>query len=92
MPAGAPFTVSATQLDFTTSNWSNAQTVTVTATDDVLDNTGDNRSATIAHTLSATDTDYEDESVDSVAVTVTDDDAAPMNATPQCGRRCRYPR
>ena len=81
VPEDAPFTVSATRLDFTPSNWSNAQTVTVTATDDNLDNTGDNRSATISHTLSAAATDYEDESADSVAVTVNDDDAAPMNAT-----------
>ena len=81
VPADAPFTVSATQLDFTPSNWSDAQTVTVTATDDVLDNTGGNRSATITHALSAADTDYEDETVASVVVTVNDDDAAPMNAT-----------
>ena len=81
VPAGAPFTLNATQLDFTPSNWSSAQTVTVTATDDALDNTGGNRSATISHSLSAADTDYEDESVASVAVTVNDDDAAPMNAT-----------
>ena len=81
VPAGAPFTLNATQLDFTPSNWSNAQTVTVTATDDALDNTGGNRSASISHSLSAADTDYEDETADSVTVTVNDDDAAPMNAT-----------
>ncbi len=69
-------TVSAQTLTFTPSEW-DAQTVTVTAVDDDVDNTGDQRKTSITHTVSSRGNDYEDESVGSVAVTVTDDEATP---------------
>ncbi len=81
VPEGAPFTVSDTGLDFTPSTWSTAQTVTVTAVDDNVDNTGDMRSVVISHTVDADGTDYEDETAPDVTVTVTDDDAAPTALT-----------
>ncbi|MXX07032.1 MAG: hypothetical protein F4Z71_09750, partial [Gammaproteobacteria bacterium] len=67
-------TVSPAELTFTASNYANAQNVTVTAVDDKVDNTGDKRAAAIGHTASGGG--YADVT-GSVAVTVTDDDAAP---------------
>ena len=69
-------TVSDTSLEFTPSDWG-AQTVTVTAVDDDVDNTGDARTVRITHTVSAAGTDYEDESAANVDVTLTDDDGEP---------------
>ena len=69
-------TLSDNSLEFTTSDW-DAQTVTVTAVADAIDNTGDERTVRITHTVSATGTDYEDETAAAVDVTVTDDDGAP---------------
>ena len=67
---------------FNSGNWDHAQVVTVTAQDDTIDNTGDERATTITHTVSAKGTDYETdydgEEAGEVAVTVTDDDEAPM--------------
>ena len=65
----APITVSSTSLTFSSTDWSTAQTVTVTATEDG-DALGGMR--TLAHTV----TNYGTVTVDSVAVTVTDDDRA----------------
>ncbi len=73
-------TLSDISLEFTTSNW-DAQTVTVTAVADDVDNTGDARTVRITHTVSATGTDYEDETAAAVDVTVTDDDDAPDGIT-----------
>ena len=69
-------TISDTSLEFTPSDWG-AQTVTVTAVPDALDNAGDVRTVQITHTVSAAGTDYADESAAPVNVTVTDDDDAP---------------
>ncbi len=76
VPEGAPFTAAASSLTFTSGNWNMAQTVTVTGVDDDLDNPGDERQAMIRHDVSASGTDYEDETAASVVVTVTDDDGA----------------
>ncbi len=81
VPEGAPFTASASSLTFTPSNWSTAQNVTVTASDDDIDNQGNARSASITHTVAAGDSDYEDVTASAVSVTVTDDDAAPTGIT-----------
>ncbi len=70
-----------TSLSFNATNWSTAQTVTVTAVADAFDNTGNKRTATISHTVSAVGTDYAGETADPVVVTVTDDDEAPTQAT-----------
>ena len=74
-------TVAPSSLAFDADNWETAQTVTVTAEDDSIDNTGDERATTITHTVSAEDTDYERETAGAVSVTVTDDDAAPTALT-----------
>ena len=68
-------------LTFTASDWSVAQTVTVTGQADVIDNANDRRTTNITHTVSAAGTDYADETAENVAVTVTDDDAAPSGIT-----------
>ncbi len=70
-------------LTFTTSNWSTAQTVTITGQNDNIVNTGGERTRTITHTIEAGDGDgqkyrpvsFSSLSIPSVTVTVTDDDA-----------------
>ena len=74
---GGAVVLSAARLDFTPSNWNAAQTVTVTAVDDEIDNPGDARSASISHTLVAGDSDYTGVNVSGVTATVNDDDNAP---------------
>ena len=74
-------TLSTAQLTFTPSNWSVAQTVTVTAVDDTIENAGDARTGTISHTVVAGDSDYNNVSVSDVKVTVNDNDAAPGGIT-----------
>ena len=66
-------TVNPANLDFTTTNWMNGQTVTVTGVDDDLDNNPD-RSTTISHTASGGD--YASVTGD-VSVSVTDDETTP---------------
>ena len=61
------------KLNFTTSNWNTAQTVTVTGVDDSQVN-GTDRSTTITHT--AAGSRYGDVSVSSVDFTATDDETA----------------
>ena len=74
-------TVSPANLTFTAANWGDPVTVTVTAVNDSVDNAGDEREVDIAHTVSASGTDYADETAAKVAVTVTDDDGAPGGIT-----------
>ncbi len=84
VPEGAPFTASPSRLTFTASGagiWSTAQVVTVTAVDDNVDNTGNQRSASITHALTVGSSDYGGVSVPAVTVRVTDDDAAPTALT-----------
>ena len=69
-------TVSPASLTFTTGNWNTPQTVTVTGVDDDVDNTNDARSATISHTVTSTDSKYNNVTISSVTVTVVDDDGA----------------
>ena len=66
---------------FGTGDWKSERTVTVTGQPDVIDNTGNERFTTIAHTVSAAGTDYASETAEGVTVTVTDDDAAPSGIT-----------
>ena len=74
-------TVDPSSLTFTAANWKMAQTVTVIAKGDTIDDTGNQKTTTITHTVSAADTYYADEKVADVGVTVTDDDEAPMALT-----------
>ena len=73
--------VSPSSLTFTTTDWETAQTVTVTAQDDAIDDIGNQKTTTISHTVSADGTDYKDEEAGDVAVTVRDDDEAPSGIT-----------
>ena len=69
-------------LTFTTANWSQAQTITVTGVDDDIDNAGDARTVTIAHATSSTDGGYNITNAGTVSVTVTDDDTAGLAFSP----------
>ena len=77
LAAPAMVTLSPTSLTFTSSNWNQAQTVTATAVNDTIDNAGDARTGSIAHTVVAGSSDYADVAAESVAVTVNDDDGTP---------------
>ncbi|EFO79572.1 Na-Ca exchanger/integrin-beta4 [Oscillochloris trichoides DG-6] len=74
-----------TTLTFTTGNWNAAQTVTVTAINDDVDEDGDNNlsthPATITHTAASTDPNYNAIVVASVAVNITDNDTAGVTVT-----------
>jgi sugar lactone lactonase YvrE len=56
--SAADLTVSPSTLTFTSVNWNTAQTVTVTAVNDKIDNVTDTRDVDIANTSSSTDTNY----------------------------------
>ena len=73
--------INTASLVFDSDDWNSERTVTVTGQPDVIDNTNDIREVDISHTVSAAGTDYADETAESVAVTVTDDDAAPSGIT-----------
>ena len=67
------------RLTFSSSDWSQEKTVTVRAAqdDDARDDT-----ATLSHTVSSTDGDYNGITVSEVAVAVTDDETAGVSITP----------
>ena len=70
--SGTGLSVDRTSLTFTTSNWDTAQTVTVSAGEDV---DSDDESGTITHTVSSTgDTKYDAITADGVSVSIEDDD------------------
>ena len=75
----AAATVNPGTLTFTTSNYSTAQTVTVTGVDDFIDNVGDKRTVTISHTATSTDTDYNGIDIEDVTATVEDDDTGSVS-------------
>ena len=63
------------QLTFTATDWDTVQSVRVTAVDDVLSN--GQRTAIIGHTITTEDTNYQDLVLDSVEVTIEDDEPVP---------------
>ncbi|OUL34331.1 malectin domain-containing carbohydrate-binding protein [Nostoc sp. 106C] len=65
-----------TTLTFTPTNWNTAQVVTVTAVDDTA--VEGTQTVNIAHTVSSTDSKYNNLAVGNVAVTITDNDTAPI--------------
>ena len=75
-------TVSSASLTFTPTNWNTAQTVTVTGVDDDVDNPSDERTATVTHVPTSADAGYTSVVIDSVTVTVTDDDDAGVTVDP----------
>ena len=68
------------RLTFSPSNWNQEKTVTVTSAqdDDARDDT-----ATLSHTVSSTDGDYNGITVSAVDVTVTDDETAGVSILPE---------
>ena len=66
-------------LTFTAANWASSQTVRVSAAEDDADHLDD--TATISHTVTSTDGDYNNRSVGSVTVTVTDDEEVPVTVS-----------
>ncbi len=72
-------TVTPTEIKFTPSNWNNPRTITISAVDDNIDNTGDERTTVISHTIAGSGTDYADLTIDPIEVTVKDEDAAPSS-------------
>ena len=81
----AAATVNPGTLTFTTSDYSTAQTVTVTGVADNTDNPGGGREVSISHAASSTDTNYTIASTGSVRVTVTDDDATTVTLAAAAG-------
>ena len=78
---GTDVSLDKTTLTFTDQNWSTAQTVTVTATDDAIDE--ESESFTLTHTVSSTaDTDYNGITAGSVTVSITDNDTAGVTINP----------
>jgi hypothetical protein len=75
----AQATVSPSTLTFTSSNWSTAQTVTVTAVDDSVVE-GDH-SAVMSHSASSSDTDYNAITINSITASVTDNDSTTYSVT-----------
>ncbi len=73
-------TVDTNTLTFTSSNWNQPQTVTVTGVDDAVDQSAD-RTVSISHVATSADTIYGGIAVDPVSVTVSDDDMAGVTVT-----------
>ena len=72
---GTDVSLDKTTLTFTGQNWGTAQTVTVTAVDDAIDE--DSETVTLTHTVtSVADTDYNGISAGSVTVSINDNDTA----------------
>ena len=83
-PDGAPFSINPTSLTFTPSGtgiWSTEQTVTVTAINDDIDNTGNQRHAIITHTIAAGSADYTSMTIPQTTITVHDDDIPMVSYT-----------
>ena len=71
-------TVTPLSLTFTPSNWSEPQTVTLTAIDDAIDNPANERTVTLSHKVSGGH--YGNTENFDLKVTVTDDDDAPESS------------
>ena len=74
-PAGSDLRVSPASHTFTNANWETLQTVTVSA---VHDDGFSNDTGTITHRVRSSDSDYNNRSIGSVAVTVDDDEEVPV--------------
>ena len=72
-------TVAPASLTFRTTDYSTAQTVTISAAEDDTDYADD--TATISHTVTTTDPIYTEQTIGDIAVTATDDDAAIILST-----------
>ena len=61
-------------LTFTTGNWNEPRTVTVTGSSDDVDNPGGGRALVVTHIVASTDPAFNNADAASVTVTVVDDD------------------
>ncbi len=75
---GAQVTVGSSPVVFTTGNWATAQTVTVTAVDDLILEGA--HTGTISHTVTSSDLAYNGLSVPNVGVNITDNEIDPCSA------------
>jgi predicted extracellular nuclease len=69
-------TINPTTLTFTSANWNQPQTVTVTAVDDTTFE--GNHSSSITHAVSSLDTNYNGIAIAAVNASITDNDTAPV--------------
>ncbi len=76
-------TLSTSSILFTSANWDEPVTVTVTAVNDDIDE--DAHTATTTHSVVSADPDYDDIETESVVATVTDNDTAGITATQSAG-------
>jgi hypothetical protein len=80
---GTQVNVAPSTLTFTSTNWNVAQTVTVTAVDDVLSEGA--HTGTITHTAASTDASYNGIAITSVIANITDNDGTPPIPPPTGG-------
>lgn len=73
-PASSQITVTPSTLTFTAANWNSAQTVTVRAVNDAIDEP--TMTTSVSHTVSSTDPLYSPITIPTVPVTVQDDDVS----------------
>ncbi|OCR02748.1 hypothetical protein BCD67_17930 [Oscillatoriales cyanobacterium USR001] len=71
--SGTQTSTNTNSLTFTTANWNTAQTVTVTAVDDVT--AEGNHTQAISHTATSSDSNYNGITINSVTANITDNDA-----------------
>lgn len=77
--SGTQTNTNPTSLTFTSANWNVAQTVTVTAIDDLLSE--GTHTGTISHTASSSDANYNGIAIAAVTATITDNDNPPTDIT-----------
>lgn len=77
----AQLSISSTTLLFTAIDWNVSQSVTVTATDD--SSVEGTHSGTITHSVMSDDPAYNNLSISNLTVTITDNDTAPEEETPE---------
>lgn len=83
LATGTQLTADVSTLTFTSGNWNVVQTITVTAiNDDVAEG---NHTATFSHSVSSTDTNYDQITVNNVIVNLTDNDTAGVSVTESSG-------
>ena len=81
---GTQVTTSPTSLSFTAANWATAQTVTVTAIDDAIDEATPH-AGSVTSVVTSGDANYNGSSVAPISVAITDNDTAGISVTPTSG-------
>ena len=81
---GTEVTTSPSSLTFTSANWATAQTVTVTAIDDAIDEATPH-AGSVTSVVTSSDANYNGSSVAPISVSITDNDTAGISVTPTGG-------